>query len=142
MADTSRSERSAVVAIASLLDEHRAEDTVALDVRSLCSWTDYFVITTVRSQTHLRGLVQWLAPLLKEWGLQPLGRYRNPSPDQGWVLIDCGSIVIHLMDRERRDFYELEKLWFQAEELYSSSSGSGRYRETGRAESLYSSKSS
>ncbi len=40
------------------------------------------------------------------------------------MLVDCGSFVVHLMEREKRDFYELEKLWFMAEEVYSSSSAS------------------
>lgn len=118
MEDTSRDDLSTVIEIAELLDEHLGEDTVALDVRGVCGWTDYFVITTVRSQAHLRGLVHWVAGLLKGKDLQPRGSYRNPSPDQGWVLIDCGNVVVHLMDRERRAFYELEKLWFQASEVY------------------------
>jgi ribosome-associated protein len=116
MGATSSDDRSVVVDIARLLTEHLAEDTVVLGVRELCSWTDYLIITTVRSQTHLRSLVDRLMPVLKRADRPPKGHYRS-NADQGWVLVDCGSIVIHLMNREKRDFYELEKLWFEGETI-------------------------
>jgi ribosomal silencing factor RsfS len=42
--------------------------------------------------------------------------------EEGWILLDCGRFVIHLMDQEHRAFYELEKLWFRSQALYSSNS--------------------
>ena len=122
MADISNDDRNLVVQIAQLLEEHLAEDTVILRVKDVCSWTDYFVITTVRSNPHLRGLVERIVPILKHAEAPPRNSYRRAS-DQGWVLIDCGGFVIHLMDKERREFYELEKLWWEGEEIsYSSES--------------------
>ena len=122
MVDTSSDDRTLVVQVAQLLEEHLAEDTLVLKVRDICSWTDYFVIATVRSQAHLRGLVERIVPILRLSESPPRNRHRSAS-DQGWVLIDCGGFVIHLMDREKRDFYELEKLWWEGEEIsYSSSS--------------------
>lgn len=122
MEDTANSQRQ-IIEIAELLDEHLAEDTLALDVRQMSSWTDYFIICTVRSQTHLRGLLNSLREYFHSKRMRiPLG-HKNLK-DQSWVLIDCGNLVIHLMEKEKREFYELEKLWFRSERIYQSSNSS------------------
>lgn len=109
-----------VVRIAELLDSSQARDTVALDVAGTCGFSDYFVIATVNSQGHLRGLILQLDDLFRELGVEPLHPRKRDS-EIGWVLIDLGFAVIHLMDAELRDFYELERLWFGSERVYSSS---------------------
>ena len=99
--------------------EHLAEDTIALDVSEMSSWTDYFIISTVRSQTHLRSLLDRLRSHMHLKGLKiPIGR--KSLSDEGWTLIDGGDFVIHLMERDKRDFYELEKLWFKSKTVYQS----------------------
>ena len=111
-----------MVQVAQLLEEHLATDTIILRVTEICSWTDYFVIATVRSHAHLRGLVDRIVPIVKGAASPPRNSYRHAA-DQGWVLIDCGGFVIHLMDQEKREFYELEKLWWEGVEItYSSRS--------------------
>ncbi len=121
MEDTVSSEQH-VRGIARLLDEHRAENTIILNVSGMSNWTDFFIISTVRSQAHLKGLLERVHGYFKQHALKPLKNRRNAS-DQGWLLIDCGDFVIHLMDQEMRDFYELEKLWFKSTSVdYSSSS--------------------
>ena len=104
---------SDVRAISHLLDDYRAVGTIALDVRETCSFADYFVISTVNSQGHLRGLLVRLDELFRERGMEPF-HPRRRSEEAGWVLIDLGYAVIHLMTAEMREFYELEKLWFGA----------------------------
>jgi ribosome-associated protein len=111
------------IEIARLLEEHQAEDTLALFIGSQSDWTDYFVIATVTSTGRLRGLLRHLRQFLGEHGLEPLHRQKRMEPD-GWVLIDCGNIVIHLMSNEMREFYELERLWFSGEKVYHSSKSS------------------
>jgi ribosome-associated protein len=122
MVSTSRRTEE-IVGIARLLEEHRGEDTVVLDLRKLSSWTDYFVITTVRSGAHLGGLVRSLYDYLEERGMQPLSSHRRITQD-GWLLVDCGDVAVHLMDRDMREFYSLERLYFAAEELFHSSKSS------------------
>ncbi len=109
--------------IADLLDKHLGEDTIVLELGEASSWADYFIITTVRSNTHLSGLIKNLHLFFKEKKIVPLNSYRNID-FKGWALIDLGAIVVHLMDREKRDFYQLEKLWFKSEVLYHSSKSS------------------
>lgn len=110
-------------AIAKLLDEQGGENTCALDLSPNCGFTDYFVITTADSAGRLRGLARRLRDYLSEFDLEPSQRHKRLE-ESGWTLFDCGPIVIHLMSREMRSFYDLEKLWFEASVLYQSSSSS------------------
>lgn len=102
-----------VKGIIQLLEDHKGIDTVVIDVKEDCSWADYFIITTVRSQTHLSGLINHLNLFFKENHIVPINKHKEVK-DQGWVLLDCGDIIIHLMEKELREFYELEKLWFKS----------------------------
>jgi ribosome-associated protein len=111
--------RDAVLKIAELLTDARATDTVALDVSSMSGFADYFVIATATSQGHQRGLIVQLDELFAKLDVQPIHPRRRGS-ELGWVLIDLGFAVIHLMSAELRDFYELERLWFGAETVYGS----------------------
>ena len=106
-----------ILAVSQLLDDHRAEDTVALDVRETCAFTDYFVIATVNSQGHLRGLLMRLSEFFRERDITPF-HPRRRGAETGWVLIDLGYALVHLMTSEMREFYELEKLWFGAKSVY------------------------
>ena len=98
------------------LEEHRCGDVVVIDMENECSWTDAFVIATVSSVGHLRGVVHQLWGELNELGLTVNNRHKSPG-DDGWELIDCGDVIIHLMSEELRSFYNLEKLWKATENL-------------------------
>ena len=100
-----------------LLDDHNGIETLVMDVRGNCSWTDYFIITTTTSQGHLRGLVRQLDEFLTGHGIE-IARRTKSIEDEGWTLLDCGYFVIHLMSREFRSFYELEKLWYTSNLLF------------------------
>lgn len=100
-------------AIKAYLEEHNCRDVVVMDLAE-CSFTDCFVIGTVTSVGHLRGVVHELWNELILLGLSVNNRHKTPGED-GWELIDCGDIVIHLMSFELREFYSLEKLWKASE---------------------------
>ena len=99
-----------ILLVGKLLTDHKGEDTVVLDISSQSSWTDGFIITTVNSQGHLRGLVKHLREALDEMGIPMVNRTKNIE-QEGWTLVDCGDFVVHFMSREAREFYELENLW-------------------------------
>ena len=122
MVDTAKT-KDRVIEIASILDEHRGENTVAIYIGDQSSFTDYFIITTVTSNAHLKGLYRELRTYLSENGIEPLHKTKGFN-EENWVLIDCGYFVIHLMDSEMREFYELERLWFAGEKVYQSSKSS------------------
>lgn len=118
MVDTVKS-RDAAIEVGRMIDEHKGNDTVVIDVHEQSSWTSFFVISTINSVGHLKGLTRQLKNLLSEQDVNVLHRHKRIAED-GWELIDCGFMVIHLMSEEMREFYDLEKLWFSGEVLYQS----------------------
>ncbi|MFA5698677.1 MAG: ribosome silencing factor [Sphaerochaeta sp.] len=97
-------------AIVTYLEDHRCKDVHLIDVSDRSSWTDCFIIATVNSVGHLRGVVHNIWDLLNERGIAVANRQKKPAGD-GWELIDCGDIIVHLMSEELREFYALERLW-------------------------------
>ena len=97
-------------AIGKLLREHNGQDVSVLDLRGINNWTDFFVIATVSSKTHMDGLERHIKEFCHEKGISVFGSSRK-STDEQWRLLDLGSTVIHLMNKQTREFYELERLW-------------------------------
>lgn len=105
------------IEVARFVHEHKGGQTVALYVGDRSGFTDYFVIATVSSFGHLKGLVGQLYDLLDTHDLRPNRGRRRPI-EEGWVLLDCGPIVVHLMTNEMREFYDLERLWFGSDVVF------------------------
>jgi ribosome-associated protein len=102
------------VNLGELLRDARGGDVAVMDLRQLNGWTDFFVLATVTSGTHLSGLERHVKDFARERGIEILRRSRKPVADDDWCLIDLGSIVVHLMTEKTRAFYELERLWSSA----------------------------
>jgi ribosome-associated protein len=99
-------------ALADMLREHKGGDIVVLDLREQATWTDFFVIATATSDTHLDGMERHIKTFCDEREIKILRRSRKPNAQEDeWRIIDLGSIVVHLMSRRARDFYELERLY-------------------------------
>ena len=103
--------------IAQLMIDFKGEDVTVIDVSKLNSWTDYFVIVTINSSTHWKGLYKQVKDYVKQNDLEIHVPNRKTPDGDDWNLIDVGSIVVHLMSKEARDFYDLEKLWHAGEKL-------------------------
>ena len=97
------------------LDNKKAQEIKLLKIANLSILADYFVICTATSTTHLKTLSDEIEKTLKDNGEPPL--HREGRRAGGWVLIDCGCVVAHLFLKELRDFYMLERLWSDAEEV-------------------------
>ncbi|MCK5154038.1 MAG: ribosome silencing factor [Spirochaetales bacterium] len=123
MADIVKSNDSTATLIGSFISDHNGENVLVLDIKEQSSWTDYMIIATVNSIGHLKGLVKQLKDMLGDNSIDILMRHKQIS-DDGWELIDCGSYVIHLMNSEMRDFYDLDKLWFSGKKVFQSSKSS------------------
>ena len=114
--ESASSNRAHAIELGKLLSAYQGIDTTVIDLTGQSSFTDYFVITTVRSTAHLQGLVRRIGEYVDQVDLDVLGNLKRPG-ESGWHLIDCGALIIHLMTKEMREFYELEKVWFEAEQI-------------------------
>ena len=99
---------------AKFLDNEKALDVVVLDIGNQCSFADFFVIATAQSLGHLRGLVKNIDEIFAAHDIGARGTKRGVHEDDNWILLDCGDFLVHLMTQEAREFYNLEKLWFES----------------------------
>lgn len=95
--------------IVQLLDDAKAQNIVALNVSKISSIADYMVIATGTSSRHVAAVAGRLVDTLKQEGVRAWG---VEGQDVGeWVLVDFGDVIVHVMQAETREFYQLEKLW-------------------------------
>jgi ribosome-associated protein len=92
--------------------DKQASDIVLLDVREICTFTDYFVICTADSERQVRTIYEEMRRTLKNAGAYPL--HYEGSTDCGWLVIDFGDVVAHIFTPEERQYYQLEHLWDKA----------------------------
>ena len=95
------------------LDDKKGKDIRLLRIAEVSSLADYFLICTGTSNTHVRTLCDFVEFAMEEAGEQPLGREGHRG--NSWELLDFGSIVVHVFTDEARKFYDLERLWADAE---------------------------
>jgi len=95
-----------------LLFDRKATDVTLLDLGALSSATDWFVIATGRSDTHVTAIADNLIDELKKEGVRPV----NVEGLRGgrWVLVDYFDFVVHVFHPAAREFYQLERLWGDA----------------------------
>jgi ribosome-associated protein len=93
----------------------KAEDLCVLDLRELSSFTDFFLIMQGNSSRQNAAIAEAVEGALKAAGSRPLSVEGRESSE--WILIDCGSFVVHVFSRAARDHYSLEKLWGDAPRL-------------------------
>lgn len=98
---------------AEALDDMKGEQVRSINVRKLTSITDYMVIATGRSNTHVKALADAVVSKAKEADL-PVSGVEGKMQSE-WVLVDLGGVVVHIMMAPVRALYNLEELWsFQA----------------------------
>jgi len=103
---------SLALTLGRILLEHKAEGMVLLDVRGLASYTDFMLILSGRSTRQLMALAEHLLRQAKELKIKP---FSHEGRTHGrWVLLDYGSVVVHLFLDEVREYYDLESLWSEA----------------------------
>ncbi len=100
--------------IVKILDKKKAVDIKAIEVSEQTIVADYFVIASGTSSTHTKSLADDV-----EYELQQLGINEGHAEGRatGWILLDYGSVLVHVFDRESREYYNLERLWTDANVL-------------------------
>jgi len=100
--------------ITQALEDKKAENVVALDLREVSDSLDYFVIATGTSQPHLQALQDHVQERLRDEGIRPDA---VEGPSSRWWLLSYGPVLVHIMSRDARDYYDLEGFWADAERL-------------------------
>ena len=100
---------AAVRTALSSLEDDKAEDIVAIDIRGRSSFADMLIVASGRSARHVGALADHVMRKLKEGGVKDVRVEGMPQAD--WVLVDAGDVVIHLFRPEVRAFYNIEKIW-------------------------------
>jgi ribosome-associated protein len=104
--------RERAIKAAQAAAEKKAHNVVVLDLRGIFPVADYFVICSGRSTTHLEAIAREIQEELGKSGEDYFRR--QGTPQSGWILLDYGSVVVHIFSEEARRFYDIEHLWGDA----------------------------
>lgn len=92
--------------------EKKASDVVMLDIRELSVIADYFVICTGTNSRQIQAIASSVEDALSQ--VKIATRKREGSAETGWVLLDCGDVIVHIFGPMEREYYRLERLWSEA----------------------------
>lgn len=96
--------------------DKQAEDVVALDLRGISTFTDFFVICSGASEPQLKAIAGAITEGLRDdHGVKPVAV--DGYPLSQWLVLDYGSVVVHIFHQVKRDLYSLEDLWSDAPRL-------------------------
>ncbi len=99
---------------ANALNGKKARDINAVKVSDLTVLCEYFLICTANSSTQIRALTDEVEEKLEQAGVRP---HHIEGKASGWIVLDYGSVVVHIFGRNEREFYALDKMWADAESI-------------------------
>lgn len=109
------SSKKKVLAISEAALDKKALDVVILSVKDICSYADFFLITSGTSDKHVQAVADGIISAMRSKGKKPLG---VEGMQKGhWVLVDFDDVIVHIFYRPIREFYGLEKLWSDAKKV-------------------------
>ncbi len=97
--------------IVKALDEKKAEDIKIIETAELTIVADCFVVASGTSNTHVKALAGEVEDALSKLGVEP---EHIEGRATGWILVDYGTVVVHIFDRQSREYYNIERLWQDA----------------------------
>ncbi|EJP73224.1 MAG: ribosome-associated protein, iojap family [SAR86 cluster bacterium SAR86B] len=100
------------------LEDNKAENILALDIEGISSFADVIMIATANSNRHAKSLANKLVESIKANNKNILNV--EGKVESGWILVDCGGVVVNIMKEDIREFYDLEGLWGENTLLNSS----------------------
>lgn len=99
--------------VVDILKDKLASDVQVINISEMTIIADYFVIASGRTDAHVRALYDYVDEGVKEkLGIDPL--HREGIENSKWIVIDYGSVIVHLFHNAEREFYSIEKLWAEA----------------------------
>lgn len=102
-------------------EEKKARAASLIDVRELASYTDYILIFTATSDRHSRALADHLQRSSRDSQIKPMGVEGYETGQ--WILLDYGDVIVHVLQEQARDYYDLDGLWIDAKRLPVGESG-------------------
>lgn len=99
---------------ANALNHKKAKELTAIKVDDLTVLTEYFLICTATSSTQVRALADEVEDRLEQAGLKP---HHIEGKATGWLVLDYGSVIVHVFGRKEREFYALDKMWNDAKQI-------------------------
>ena len=96
-----------------ILDEKLAENIVIIDIGKVSVIGDYFIIATGKNVNHVRALSDYVSEGLAKDHI--FDKQTEGYENAGWILMDYGDFIIHLFDKENREYYDLERIWRDAD---------------------------
>lgn len=100
-------------AVAYLLDLKKGKNIVTIDLSGKTIVADYFVIASAYSSTAVKALADYVEDELSKRGLEPIHR----DVDAKWIALDYGSVILHVFYKELREFYDIERLWAEGDNI-------------------------
>jgi len=97
--------------IVDALEDRKGRDVVTMNVTAISDVTDYMIVASGTSNRHVKALVDNVVEAATSAGVKPLGVEGRETNE--WVLVDVGDALVHVMQSETRDFYDLERLWME-----------------------------
>jgi ribosome-associated protein len=107
--------RNIALRVAQAASDRKALDIRVLDMRSVTLIADYFVICSAESMVHLRAIARGILDEVKDDDLKI--KRQEGTDDARWVLVDLGDVIIHAFHHAEREFYDLDSLWADAQEV-------------------------
>jgi ribosome-associated protein len=95
--------------------DKKAEDVAVLDVRGLASYTDFLVLMSATSDRQVNAIADAVDEGLRQAGHRPIGVEGVGAGN--WILIDAGDVVVHVFQQQAREFYDLDRLWADAQRV-------------------------
>jgi len=107
--------RELAMKISELALEKKAEDVVLMDVADIAGFTNYFVIATGNSNTHIKTISDHIEDALSRYKVKVW--HKEGYVNLKWVLMDYVDVVVHIFDEKTRGYYDLETLWSDAQKI-------------------------
>ena len=104
-------------ACSKICQDMKAYDVTVIKVNEVSDLTDYLVIATANSNSHLKGVTNNVRKeLLEDLKIDPV--YQNADHASGWMVLDYINVMLHVFNEETRELYDLERLWGDAEVIF------------------------
>lgn len=97
------------------VEDKRGSEPVVLDMKNLTPVCDYFLIASAQSKVQVKAIVDHVQNELEREGAVLL--HKEGGREGRWILLDYGWLVVHVMLQEEREFYQIERLWHDAERI-------------------------